>query len=257
MASGKVRRMVDSDTAGAAGDDGSVGERSELMARLEAGYATVQARQQAERDSFIPSSVLERLCLQILGGWQNVIGAVNFASFHAAGHGADWKPEDKLPKAMRELAEGIGLRWPHEDFAGVVAHAGAVRHKLAHMLYIMGIEGEWPERVLTFARLGHPDDPRSRGRVPGELSWVDETWSEQRMHLHSITEEELRRTLDELRWLKDCVRALSRMHNILREIGRPADDLQLDLEGSWWLPWVQPGWFADPEHPTFGEIRLQ
>jgi hypothetical protein len=43
--------------------------------------------QRLDRDAFILSSVIERLVLQVIGGWEQVKAALNFHKYAAAGAG--------------------------------------------------------------------------------------------------------------------------------------------------------------------------
>lgn len=112
-------------------------------------YARIQSVQEAERRSFEPARLIERLVLQILGGWSNVIAESNFARYNAAGSDAEWAQESKLVMAVRELAENFRVRWPHDDFAAAADHAGNVRHQLAHMMFIKEIAGDSPTRFCV------------------------------------------------------------------------------------------------------------
>lgn len=50
-----------------------------------AAFRRLQRIRDVEREAFIPSPVMERLVLQVMGGWENVISEVNFSRFAAAG----------------------------------------------------------------------------------------------------------------------------------------------------------------------------
>jgi hypothetical protein len=221
-------------------------------------YARIRSVQDAERHSFEPSGTIERLVLQILGGWSNVTAQVNFARFSAAGQDAEWVQISKLVKAVRELAEDSKVRWPHGDFSNAADHAGSVRHSLAHTLYVTQIVGETPRQVLRFVRLGEPGQPRTVNGVPGELKWRDAMWSSQTIHHAIFTEAELRRALAEIRWMWESVRALSRLRGMLAEHPDLPDDHAITLypPGPWWIPWAPEDWFNGNRSPTIGDIRL-
>jgi hypothetical protein len=80
-------------------------------------YTRAQAVNEAERRSFVPSRMIERLVVQILGCWSKLLAEVNSSRHHAAGQGTVWAEEKKLAKAVRELAENSRVRWPHDKFA--------------------------------------------------------------------------------------------------------------------------------------------
>jgi hypothetical protein len=127
-------------------------------------YARIAANQEAEEQSFDPSSVMERLILQVLGCWANMLAEVNASRFSAAGPGADWVDESKLTKSVRKLAKESRVKWPQDKFVNAADHAGTVRHSMAHMLYINEIVGNGPTAHRPSPGLGCPDNPeKSRG----------------------------------------------------------------------------------------------
>ncbi|MBV0917225.1 hypothetical protein KC238_08140 [Mycobacteroides chelonae] len=221
-------------------------------------YNRIQVVKEAEDRSFEPSRNIDRLVLQILGGWSNVTAEVNSARFHAAGPDSEWVNENKLAKAVRELAENSRVRWPHDDFSAAADHAGKARQSLAHMLFIIDITGETPNQVLSFMRLGEPDQPRTIKGRPTELSWRDDQWSQQTIHRATFTEAELRQALREIKWMWESVRALSRLGSMLAESPALPDDHKLELYpyGGWWIPWAPEEWFNGSHTPTVGDIRL-
>lgn len=244
--------MADGENAGPVETESLAGQ-----AALQA-YARMRSVNDDEQRSFEPSRCIERLVLQVLGGWSNLVSTVNRARWHAAGPDAPWVQEVKLPKAVRELAEGARVRWPHDDFAAAADHAGDVRHTLAHMLFIRSISGESPNQVLCFVRLGLPGQPRMVNGSPAELEWRDDQSSSQTIHEARITEGELRQALIEIRWMWESVRALSRLHDQLAECADLADDYELKLypNGGWWIPWAPADWFNGSHTPTIGDVRL-
>lgn len=220
-------------------------------------YARIRSVNDDEQRSFEPSRCMDRLVLQILGGWSNLVATVNRVRWEAAGPDAPWVQEEKLPKAVRRLAEDARIRWPHDHFAAAAKHAGDVRHTLAHMLFIRSISGESPNQVLRFVRLGLPGQPRIIDGSPAELKWRDQ-WPWQTLHEARITEGELRRALMEIRWMWESVRALSRLRDQLAESADLTDDYELDLypNGGWWIPWAPADWFDGNHTPTVGDIRV-
>jgi hypothetical protein len=222
----------------------------------DAAYARIQANLEAERRSFVPSSVMERLVLQVLGCWANMLAEVNASRFSAAGPGADWVDESKLTKSVRVLAEESRVRWPQDQFANTADHAGAIRHSMAHMLYINDITGDWPKRTLVFTRLGLPGQPRKIKGRPAELSWRDSEWSQQTVRQDAIAEGDLRTAVAEIKWMYDCVRAIARLRSMLA--AQPELDVDHEVvlypNGGWWIPWID----TDPLSETtmrIGDIR--
>lgn len=245
--------MVNDGRIPSRGADAATAENAALRA-----YTRIQSVKDAERRSFQPSRVIERLVLQILGGWSNVIAEVNFARFSATGPDADWVQENKLVKSVRALAENSRVRWPHDDFAAAAEHAGNVRHQLAHLLFIREIIGDSPDQIVRFVRLGEPGRPRTVKGVPTELTWRDEQWSQQTIHQAELTERELRLALAEIKWMWEAIRALSRLRSMLAEHPELADDHTIPLypAGGWWIPWAPEYWFNGNHTATVSDIRL-
>ncbi|MDO3012711.1 hypothetical protein P5V34_01790 [Mycobacteroides abscessus subsp. abscessus] len=243
--------MVDHGSPSVAGDNAA--QNAALRA-----YTRIQSVNDSERRSFEPSRLIERLVLQLLGGWSNVIAEVNFARFNANGPDSEWVQENKLMKAVRELAEDSRVRWPHDDFAAAADHAGNVRHQLAHMLFIKEIVGDSPDQILRFVRLGEPGQPRTVKGAPTELKWRDEQWSQQTIHQAELTEGGLRLALAEIKWMWESVRALSRLRDMLAEHPDLPDHHPITLYpwGGWWIPWASEDWFNGNHTPTVGDIRV-
>jgi len=106
--------------------------------------------------------------LRVIGGWENFLGVVNFTRFNAAGYGAGPLQKDELAKGMREVADAVRVRWPHQEWSAMAAKAKQARHELAHMLYIFSVTGEMPDRTINIARLGEEGKPRKAPRMVGE-----------------------------------------------------------------------------------------
>ena len=168
--------------------------RSEQLAGT---HAAVEAEREAEARAFRPAEDMEALALRVIGGWENLLGEVNFTRFHAAGYSAGRLDQERLPRAMRDVADAARVRWPHGQWATTAVIAKSARDKLAHMLYISSISGEMPHRTMNIVRLGRPGGPRrSADGNPAELSWRDETWSMQTRHAEAIQEQALIQALE-------------------------------------------------------------
>lgn len=221
------------------------------LRRLSATEALRQVRLEQEQ-AFIPTTNLEAQVLKIIGGWEQLKAAVNMHRFVEAGPGGDRLRRDDLPAAMNKLAKRFRIRWPHDRFASKVNHCNQVRQKFAHFLYISAVVGEnSPDRVLYFTRLGQAGDSfRAQGPSLG-LEWRDTEWAQQHRHEDSITEQELRETLEELKELIEWCRALRRLTNILGDSPDIPDDHPINTSG-WWIPW------RTEKEPllVFGDIRL-
>jgi len=132
-------------------DSASPSRRGEFDAQFD---ALDVARRRQER-AFIPSTNMEGLVLQVIGGWEQFKAAVNMYRLLDAGPGTDELVREKLPAAMNKLARRHRIRWPHSRFSTAVNHASDVRHQFAHFFYVSSILGdESPDRTLYFTRLG-------------------------------------------------------------------------------------------------------
>jgi hypothetical protein len=135
-------------------------DRPSLLEQLAQTRTAVEAHEKAEARAFRPAEMPEALILRVIGGWQNFLGEVNRTRFHAAGAGACPLQKRELAKGMREVADALRVRWPHQQWSAAVAKAKLARHELAHMLYIFSVTGEMPNRTINIARLGKEGKPR-------------------------------------------------------------------------------------------------
>ena len=176
--------------------------------------------------------------LQVVGGWEQLIAAVNAQQFMDAGPGADWQSDDKkLPATMNKLAKKYRIRWPHDRFAAKVNHANKIRQRFAHFLYISSVLGdEPPTRTLYFTRLGKAG--HSLRAKPGTLGleWRDEEVVQQYHHEDNITEQKLHETLAELKSLIEWCWALRALAKKLSDSTDLPDDHPIDTE-DWLIPW--------------------
>jgi hypothetical protein len=226
-----MSRMVSDMTSG------DTTTNSESARELTSTQALELARRRQEA-AFRPSSTIEALVLQIIGGWEQLKAAVNMYQFLDAGPGAELpRGEENLPAVMRKLAKKYRIRWPHDHFSATVDRANKVRQRFAHFFYVSSILGdEPPNRTLYFTRLGKFGDSHKGNRSSQGLEWIDDEWTRQNRHEDSITEQELRDTLEELKWLIDCCRALSRLAGILARSPHLPDDHPI-VGAGWWIPW--------------------
>jgi hypothetical protein len=221
-------------------EEAAVGDSEPPLRRLSDAEALSAARLRQER-AFIPSTDMFALVLQVLGGWEQLKAAVNMYRFLDAGPEADWPGQKDLPGAMNNLVKKYGIRWPHDRFANAVDHANKLRQRLAHFLYFSAIVGdEPPDRTFYFTALGSDGESFKEMGVALGLEWRDEEWARQNRREVSITEQELRETLAELKWLIDCCRGLVRIHGLLsNEDTNLPDDKVIDAsmwQVNWWLP---------------------
>jgi hypothetical protein len=230
-----------------------------LDEQIEQTKAAVDAHQEAEARAFRPSKMPEALILRVIGGWENFLGVVNFTRFNAAGPGAGPLPKEEVAKAMREVADALRVRWPHQEWAATVAKAKLARHELAHMLYIDLVTGEIPDRTISIARLGEPGGSRKApDGNPAELSWRDENWSAQTRHVAPIHEQTLIEALEGMKWMIDCCRGLLRIGGLLANENADLPDDKVIDAFMWQVNWWLPEW-GDPETTplTVGHVRLR
>lgn len=230
-----------------------------LEQQLEQTRASVEAHREAEARAFHPSRKPEALILRVIGGWENFLGTVNFTRFHVAGYGAGPLPREELAKGMREVADRLHVRWPHQGWSATAAKAKLARHELAHMLYILRVDGVMPRRTIYIARLGAEGEPRKApDGTPGELSWRDESWSAQTRHAAQISEQDLIGALEGMKWMIDCCRGLTRIGALLADETADLPDDKVIDPFVWQVNWWLPEW-GDPETTplTVGHIRLR
>lgn len=236
--SGRVRQVVSNDVTDAS---------SRLEQQIEQINAGVEAHRQAEARAFTPSKKPEALILRVIGGWENFLGVVNFTRFHVAGYGAGPLKQEELAKGMREVADKVRVRWPHQDWSALAAKAKLTRHKLAHMLYIHSVTGDMPDRTIRIARLGEEGKPRKApDGTPSELSWRDENWSAQTRHVAEVRERELIEALTDMKWMIDCCRGLLRIGGIIAVEHADLPDHKVIDPFMWQVNWWLPEW-GDPE----------
>jgi hypothetical protein len=206
------------------------------LRRLTDDEALQHARFKQEQ-AFIPTTNLEALVLKIIGGWEQLKAAVNMYRFLEAGPDGEPLGQEDLAAAMNKLAKEFGLRWPHQRFAAKVNHCNQVRQKFAHFLFVSAIVGDKPpNRTLYFTHLGKAGDSYKAKRNALGLEWRDDEWAQQQRHEDSITEQELRDTLVEMKELIEWCRALRRLAGILENSPNLPDDHPINTAG-WWIPW--------------------
>ncbi len=90
-----------------------------------------KVRRRLDEDAFTPSPVIERLVLQVIGGWELVKAEISFHGFATAGFGAEWSPENNAAQALQKIATALRVRHPHEDFDAAAKEANDVRRRFA------------------------------------------------------------------------------------------------------------------------------
>jgi hypothetical protein len=204
-------------------------------------FARFEEQRRIEESAWIPSPSIEALILQVIGGWENLVGEVNWLHFDSVGPGGPPNDPRELATTARKVADGYGVRWPHDRFAQQCSTARQVRHKFAHFLYIYKVGGEYPNRVVAFIRLGEPRAPRKVGGLPSELSWRPPDYSMQTRHMDFVHEQQLQGALRDMKWMVECCSYLQRVGYFLTKMDPPwSDDYDLIHEQPF-IPW----WFDD------------
>lgn len=235
--SGTVRRVV--------------GVPDELDKRLRQMAKFVRIDNDAEDRAWRPDAAsIEALVLKVLGGWEVLKSAVNWAYFDSVGPDGPPAEAGQLPSTIRKVAESYNVRWPHSEWSAACAKANVVRQKLAHLLYAYKVDNEspTPERKLAFMRLGLPGQPRRVNKRPSELGWSKSAvpLSQQARHVDLLTEQELIDALETIKWLLDCCNYLQRLGSIHRfEPGWP-DNYELPKSERDQLAWWFDDW-GDPQ----------
>jgi hypothetical protein len=70
------------------------------------------ARRRLDEDAFMQSPVIERLVLQVIGGWELVKSEIYVHGFTAAGFGAEWRPDNNAAQAFQKVATALRVRYP-------------------------------------------------------------------------------------------------------------------------------------------------
>jgi hypothetical protein len=212
---------------------------SSALPRLTDAEALAQVRYKQEQ-AFIPSTTIEALVLKVIGGWEQLKAAVNLSQFLEAGPDAEWRPskDTNLPAAMNKLAKKYRIRWPHDRFTAGVNHADNIRQRFAHFFYISAVFGdEPPNRTLYFTLLGRQGESFKTKHGAMGLEWRDDDeWAQQYRQEDSITEQELRATLEEMKTLIDWCQALRRLAGILKNNPDLPDDHPINT-AEWSIPW--------------------
>lgn len=222
--------------------------------------ANQRMHQQALERAWRPTATsIEALTLKVLGGWEILKSDVSWAYFHAAGPGGPpARKPDKLAPTIARAAQWYNVRWPHDQWAGACDRAGKVRHRLAHLLYVLEVDNEAPSpsRKLSFMRLGAPGAPRKVDKRPGELGFRDDVWSVQESQPDVLTEQELLDALGSIKWLVDCVFFLQRLGDQLNGENPWSDGHVLEQWDRNLLVWWFPEW-GDIETATVTARQLR
>lgn len=216
---------------------------------------TIEANRRAAERLFVPSPIIERLLWQVCGAWETVIEEVRFLHYALAEEPPTRPPfvhpdGENVARDMRRIARKINLRLPNDTlWTAECKRAKAMRDNLGHMLHFKSIEGTTPEQAVTLLRVPF--------REPDEMS-RDGGWVQHRRTTVTITEQEAREVLADLRYVRDSLFALRKFG---LEFSHWSDDRStrsvLGLM-MWWLDdWGpepgEPGW----AYPAMGQLRIR
>jgi hypothetical protein len=224
-----------------------------------------KVRRRLDDDAFMPSPVIERLVLQVIGGWEQVKAEIYFHGFQAAGFDAEWSPNTDVAQAMKNVATALRVKHPHEQFAAAAKEANDVRRRFAHLLALGDTLGEWPNRTLQFLRRGEPGESYGERREKIGLKWQGEQSARQAFHQDSITEQKLHDTLAKEQWMVYVCRGVANINAHLDESPDLADNHKISdgewwsvyAPNSWWVPWVLPEWQREQRTTLYvRDVRL-
>lgn len=210
-------------------------EARDLGAECDAIYNEIRRTTRVREEWLsVPSPVIERLMWQVAGGWEQVAEEVRFFNYLVKDEpdAIVLANRDKVAKDMRRIARRFGLRIP-EGWTEKCKSVQEIRNNLGHMLYIVSIDGEAPNRSVSFRRVPYLE--------PGEMK-TEGGWISHNRVLTTYTERELVQALADLRWLKDCLFALRKFGHEFADWRDDRSITQVSRILPWWLPeWGEPG----------------
>ncbi|WP_124390525.1 hypothetical protein [Rhodococcus wratislaviensis] len=187
----------------------------------------IQYNERVRHAALLPSPMIERLVLQIIGGWSTLVEEVRFLRYNVANDPDGKEPHpnaDNLHRNIRKLGLLANLRLPGDNVTAACQFVRQMRNDLAHMLYIDSITGDEPNRRLAFLR-------------SGEMSYSGNGWVQHERKRVEVTEEDLRKALSEIKWLMDCCFAIRKVG---WGISRYEEDEPIDF-----LHRLLPWWFEE------------
>lgn len=200
----------------------------------------IKRQQRIAAEAMEPSSNIERLMLQILGGWSRVAEDVVFLRHIVRDDALAVPPRTdagRLANHFKMLGRELGVRIPDKsEFTRRCKPTGAIRNNLGHMLYIKSITGSEPNRSVEIL-------------TAGEMNLDEANWAKRENPTVTITEYELKNALADLKWLSACIFAI-------RKIGvewqdRPDESSVAHLRGI--IPWTFDDW--DPTVLKMRDLR--
>lgn len=181
---------------------------------------------------------LERMVLQFMGAYTELQDSMQF---HVYSHLRDEEraafnkrtPDNKIFDNFKKLCNRtLNVAVPSlipDTYKGTARF----RNDLAHLLEIESINGEEPNRAMTFIRYA---DYTTAG-----------DWARQNKRRIEITESELRFWTDDLRIARNFINIIMRLAAINEEFNH-SDDHVMDVD---WIPWWDGRWGKMPE---YGEV---
>ncbi|MGA6208041.1 hypothetical protein ACPESR_25140 [Nocardia testacea] len=215
----------------------------------------IDENQRAAERLFFPSRIIERLLWQVCGAWETVIEEVRFFHYVLAENPPTeppfvWPDGENVARDMRRIAKKINLRLPSNTmWTAECKRAKAMRDDLGHMLHFKSIDGETPNQTVTLLRVPYrePDEMRRSGG-----------WAMHHRRTVTITEQDAREVLADLKYVKDCLFGLRKFGV---EFATWPDRMSVDSVISI-LPWWLDDWGPEPgqdgwSYPAMRDLRIR
>lgn len=214
-----------------------------------------QANQRAAENAFIPSPDLSRLLWQVCGAWETVIEDVRFLQYTLKEAPPTDPPfvhpdGENVARNMRRIAKKINLRLPSDTiWTDQCKRAKTMRDHLGHMLRFTSFEGITPNQSATLLRVAY--------READEMS-TDSGWATHQRITVTITEQEAREVLADLKYVHDSLFALRKFGVGFATWPDTRSTEPVITLTRWWLDDWGPkpgevGWTA----PTMGQLRIR
>ncbi|MFD6677664.1 hypothetical protein ACFWDA_25305 [Rhodococcus zopfii] len=229
----------------------------DLDAELDEGMRRIEENERAKERLFIPSPDITYLLWQVCGAWETVIEEVRFLHYTLSEEPPTVAPfvypdGENVAKDMRKIARKVNLRLPSDTiWSAECKRAKEMRDHLGHMLHFKSIKGTSPDQTVELSRVPY--------RQPDEMS-TDGGWARHLRITITITEQEAREVLADLRYVNDSLFALRKFG---MEFNTWADSHSIDSVMrllTWWVD----DWGPEPQHgdtdwvrPTMGQLRIR
>lgn len=240
-----------------------------MATELDEVWKTIEANQRAKDSLWKPSPVIEHLLWQVCGAWETVVEQVRGLKYSLKEIPPTKVPfvypkSDEVAHDMRGIAEDVNLRLPSNAiWTEECERAKTMRDHLGHMLHFKSIDGKAPNQSVTVARVPwHAPDEMSivgeeeRDFEPGEVDMRMKLAKHRRIEV-TVTAEDARAVLKDLKYVYDCARALEKFgvqFNTWPDTKSLGEAVKL-------LPWWMDDWGPKPGEdgwsaPTMRLLRI-